>query len=56
MDRRAWRATVHGVAKCWTQLSDFQFHSHNLSFLVKGKISYDLRIIILDTLYSNEVP
>ena len=22
MDREAWRATVHGVAKNWTQLSD----------------------------------
>ena len=22
MDRGAWRATVHGVAKGWTQLSD----------------------------------
>ena len=22
MDRRAWWATVHGVAKSWTQLSD----------------------------------
>ena len=22
MDREAWRATVHGVAKIWTQLSD----------------------------------
>ena len=22
MDRRAWRATVHGVAKNWTRLSD----------------------------------
>ena len=22
MDRGAWRATVHGVAKRWTQLSD----------------------------------
>ena len=22
MDRRAWRATVHGVTKSWTQLSD----------------------------------
>ena len=21
-DREAWRATVHGVAKSWTQLSD----------------------------------
>ena len=23
MDRRAWQATVHGVAKSWTQLSNF---------------------------------
>ena len=22
MDREAWRATVHGVAKLWRQLSD----------------------------------
>ena len=22
MDRKAWGATVHGVVKCWTQLSD----------------------------------
>ena len=22
MDREAWRATVHGVKKSWTQLSD----------------------------------
>ena len=22
MDRKAWRATVHGVAKSWTRLSD----------------------------------
>ena len=24
MDRRAWQTTVHGVAKSWTWLSDFQ--------------------------------
>ena len=23
MDRGAWRATVHGVAKSWTPLSDY---------------------------------
>ena len=23
MDRGSWRATVHGVAKSWTRLSDF---------------------------------
>ena len=22
MDKEAWRAAVHGVEKCWTQLSD----------------------------------
>ena len=22
MDKEAWRAAVHGAAKCWTQLSD----------------------------------
>ena len=22
MDREAWRASVHGVTKCWTRLSD----------------------------------
>ena len=25
MDRGAWKATVHGVAKSWTRLSDFTF-------------------------------
>ena len=25
MDGGAWRATVHGVAKSWTRLSDFTF-------------------------------
>ena len=28
MDRGAWRATVHGVAKGWTRLSDFTFTFH----------------------------
>ena len=26
MDREAWRAVIHGVAKSRTQLSDFHFH------------------------------
>ena len=32
MDRGAWWAAVHGVAKSWAQLSDFTFtfHSHAL--------------------------
>ena len=28
MDRGAWRAPVHGVAKSWTQLSDQEQHAH----------------------------
>ena len=28
MDRGAWWAAVHGVAKSWTQLSDFTFIFH----------------------------
>ena len=28
MDRGAWQAAVHGVAKSRTQLSDFTFHFH----------------------------
>ena len=27
MDRGAWQATFHGVAKSWTRLSDFHFTS-----------------------------
>ena len=32
MDRGTWRATVHGIAKSWTRLSDFTFtfHFHSL--------------------------
>ena len=26
MDREAWRAVIHGVAKSQTRLSDFHFH------------------------------
>ena len=28
MDGGAWQATVHGVAKSWTRLSDFTFTYH----------------------------
>ena len=28
MDRGAWRATVHGVAKCWTRLKRRGMHTH----------------------------
>ena len=28
MDREAWRAVIHGVAKSWARLSDFTFTFH----------------------------
>ena len=31
MDREAWRAVIHGVAKSWTRLSDFPQALHLLS-------------------------
>jgi len=30
LDRGAWQATVHGVAKNWTRLSDFTSSVHGL--------------------------
>ena len=34
-DREAWRAAVHGLAKNWTQLSDFSELSMLIEFLNK---------------------
>ena len=34
MDREAWQATVHGVAKSWTWLSDWHLYFH-FSYLYK---------------------
>ena len=32
MDKEAWRAVIHGVAKSQTGLSSFHFLCHNKSF------------------------
>ena len=45
MDRGAWRATVHGVAKSWTQLRDFIFH------MDKERIYIYIYIYKTETLY-----
>ena len=34
MDGGAWWATVHGVAKSWTRLSDFPSHTDKLLLLI----------------------
>ena len=36
MDREAWRAAVHGIAKSWTQLSNWT----ELNLILKGKIPF----------------
>ena len=45
MDRGAWRAMVHGVAKSWTQLSDAMpaqahAHTHTHSKVIQLNILY----------------
>ena len=49
MARGAWGATVHGVAKSWTRLSDFTFLrmrcSYLMCFLIQTRISSSLKII-----------
>ena len=37
MDRRAWRATVHEVAKSWTQMSDSAQHTPGTECLLMWK-------------------
>ena len=39
MDREAWRAAIHGVAKSWTRLSDWTELSH---YLVYSKLKWSL--------------
>ena len=36
MDRGAWRATVHGVAKSQTQLSDLALSTHKAAAMTKN--------------------
>ena len=41
MDRGAWWATVHGVAKNWTLLSDKAQHSSSLCFFIFLWVSFE---------------
>ena len=47
MDREAWQATVHGVAKCLTGQSDFHFY-----FLSPPNWPIHLRVLLSS---SNEI-
>ena len=39
MDRGAWRATVHGVTKSWTQLSMHALNSYNIKSTLSFKVN-----------------
>ena len=53
MDRGDWWATVHGVIRSWTRLSDYHFHFHDLFIwlrrvsVVAGRICVASRGIVL---------
>ena len=46
MDGGAWWATVHGVAKSWTQLSDFTFTFHFNKLDIEGYFPRNRKKII----------
>ena len=48
LDRGAWRATVYGVAKSWTGLTDLPFH-----FQEEYKLIIMIMMMILFTEYQN---
>ena len=57
MDREAWRAAVHGVAKSWTQLSDWT--ECHLSYQVHSKFTPPMCIhvsILPQTLLPSRLP
>ena len=47
MDKGAWRATVHGVAKSQTQLSDSHTHTHTHTHTHIHTKSYYLILILV---------
>ena len=44
MDRGAWRARVHGIAKSWTQLSGTDIFFHAASLVV----ACDLLVVVYE--------
>ena len=49
MDRGAWRATVHGVAKSWTRLSDFTFTLEVFMVIIKPMMTMMTMMTIMMT-------
>ena len=42
MDRGAWRATVYGVAKSWTELKQLSMHNKRIEDTCKGNLSWQI--------------
>ena len=54
MDREAWRATVHGVAKTWTRLSDCISHFSVYYTSARGKVCLTLEPCFLRNVSQNQ--
>ena len=56
MDREAWRAVIHGVAKSWTRLSDWTELMQRMKYIKTNRmafcpsVTHDLMIIIVNSL------
>ena len=49
MDIGAWQATVHGVEKSWTRLSDFTFTFHFHDIIYMWDLEYHTNELIYKT-------
>ena len=56
MDKEAWRAVVHGVAKSWTQLKRLSMPAHRESTVVTHSCSVQFsRSVVSDSLQLHEL-
>ena len=54
MDREAWRAAIHGVAKSWTRLSDWTELTHKISNQQRPITQHkELYLIFCNNIYDN---
>ena len=53
MDREAWRAAIHGVAKSWTRLSDWTELNGNLNSVHVLSIVSEIKVTIMYGLRKN---
>ena len=51
MDRGAWQATVHGIAKSWTQLKRLSMHAIHFQFHCAGCFGTRIYLDSVDILH-----